>query len=555
MAQKPLLQTLQKKLKRFYKDIKHRNCFKTKPVKKALPTYFLISILILAGCAQKTEQKDLGPGKTQETKAPQTKAISHPTLVFCYPDSNFIRDFQEKYGMTAWYHYRDSLGSKFFRHKAFCSEEKIPAYSTDQRFIRFNLSGQEIIFDNRLFLEGAGVLMFDGIRPPKILDKEKFNTESLALSQKPALKQVEKQPHTNLPAPKIEEIAATKTHLAIRENTDSVKLLIPLDADGIDPIALRRIIKSRPLPANTLEDIARLNTKTLLSVVFENDIFSNTDRYFTNGSQIHLYSPVFATIASAQIFLPYNKYAVHTYGLGVVQNIYTPSTTKLGGIQYGDRPYSGVLYASFSRNSTDLKRRQSLISEVNAGVIGPASEGEFVQSLVHNVVPTNDEPLGWEYQIQNDIVLNYDLWFEKQWFLQGKFSANTILGAQAGTLYDKAWFGASAYYSYIQNGFQSSNDLLSRIQKNAAFNWRLFVDLRSSLNIYDATLQGGMFNKSSVYTISATETEKVVFKGQFGGGFTYKWLGFRATQNILSPEFVGGKFHFWGSFHLLFFLN
>ncbi len=531
-------------------------------MKRQIQIAILASGIWLASCSDiKTDKKEQDQIRESTPLVAQKKAtgteVNHATLVFVYPDSAYRQQYISKYGQESWFRFSDSLGAAFFQKKAWCAEQQIPVLSSDTRYIRFKLGGEEITFDQRLLKNSSGSILFDGFHPPQILSQNTFEENSMALSpvrQEPEQKPVQKSDGFR---EKIieEEIVAIEEKKIQRQKDSLFYLNLLPQISGIpDPVSLKRALRERTLPEIPLYDISRLNPSVVLKLVFENDIFSNTDRYFTNGSQIRLYNPAFANWLGAGLFIPYGRYATHTYGLGIVQNIYTPSTTKTGGILYGDRPYSGVLYLSWSRSSYDIKRRQYLDTEINAGVIGPASEAEFVQSLVHNVVPTNDEPLGWEYQIQNDVVLNYDLWFEKQWFQKGKFSANTALGAQIGTLYDKARFGASLHFTPAGNKFQTVSARLLRAP-DGQINWNLYADLQGSLNVYDATLQGGMFNKSSVYTLNPSQIEDINFKIQLGGTFYYKWLGFRAFQSILSPEITGGKYHFWGSFELLFFID
>ena len=50
---------------------------------------------------------------------------------------------------------------------------------------------------------------------------------------------------------------------------------------------------------------------------------------------------------------------------------------------------------------------------MDAGYIGPYSPGSYMQTLVHRAFPTNDEPLGWETQINTDIILNYSIEAQK----------------------------------------------------------------------------------------------------------------------------------------------
>ena len=74
-----------------------------------------------------------------------------------------------------------------------------------------------------------------------------------------------------------------------------------------------------------------------------------------------------------------------------------------------------------------------------------------------------------------------------------------------------------------------------------------FMRVSGKLVGYDATLQGGAFNHSSVYTIPANEVSRLVFTGS--AGLTFSYGGFRVNleQFLQSPEFHEGWWHKWMS--------
>jgi lipid A 3-O-deacylase len=87
-----------------------------------------------------------------------------------------------------------------------------------------------------------------------------------------------------------------------------------------------------------------------LSLLFENDIFYNTDRDYTNGVAIAWTTapadtPEFAIdLARSVPFFGQTGEVRTTYSIG--QNIYTPSNLKLTDPDPTDRPYAGFLYLS-----------------------------------------------------------------------------------------------------------------------------------------------------------------------------------------------------------------
>ena len=63
--------------------------------------------------------------------------------------------------------------------------------------------------------------------------------------------------------------------------------------------------------------------------------------------------------------------------------------------------------------------------------------------------------------------------------------------------------------------------------------------------VYDATLQGGLFNKTNIYTLDPEDINRLVFNASFGIEFSYKFFGFRTEMHYLTPEFKGSREHRW----------
>ncbi len=294
-----------------------------------------------------------------------------------------------------------------------------------------------------------------------------------------------------------------------------------------------------------------------LIINFDNDILDNTDHFFTNGIRIELVSPGLRHFPLNFFMVPYWRPGINYYGLALVQNMYTPSTTKTGGILYGDRPYSGYLCLAISKITNDPVKKFRQTTELDIGVIGPLSGGEFVQSTFHKAVPTNNEPLGWQYQIQNDVVLNYSLLYEKGLVSLPAFDLNLNGTGNLGTLYTNFSGGLSMrtglmnrYFSRLLVSDQNINQFLD------SKNIQVFFFLKASGSVigYDATLQGGLFNRSSVYTIDKNDLSRFMFNGSTGITFSYGGIRIDLEQFLISPEFRNGWWHKWVHIGLIFCL-
>jgi hypothetical protein len=150
------------------------------------------------------------------------------------------------------------------------------------------------------------------------------------------------------------------------------------------------------------------------------------------------------------------------------------------------------------------------------------------------------------YQVENDFIVNYTIRIEKGIFRQDKMDIALFGGAQAGTLYDNVSGGVFLQYGLSNNRYETlfqttpgGTKFKSRVRYYAS------LDLHNKLVFYDATLQGGMFNRTSIYTIPGDEISRYVFTGRLGLGIGLGPYSLELEQVFLTPEFEGGKHHFW----------
>jgi lipid A 3-O-deacylase len=348
----------------------------------------------------------------------------------------------------------------------------------------------------------------------------------------------------------------------VRAINDSmlIRRLKDLRARGIEPdlnepVTWNYLLSGASNPK--FASMITLSRERLLQIHFDNDILDNTDRYYTNGIRFDFISPVFSRFPVCRILVPYQKNAQNYYGISIVQNMYTPSTTKVGGILYGDRPYAAYLYLGTFKITNDLQRKIRQISEIDLGVIGPSSYGDFVQKTFHNNVPTNSEPLGWEYQIQNDLLLNYDVMLEKGLLSLKSVEFNLYGTGQLGTLYTNLG-GGLLFRTGVMNPYFTNLGISKRatLKENGLRVFQFIFQTKALAKFvgYDATLEGGMLNHTNVYTIPAGDISRFVFQGSACFTLSYGGFSYTIEQFFLSPEFRGGGWHNWVHMGLLFCL-
>lgn len=312
-----------------------------------------------------------------------------------------------------------------------------------------------------------------------------------------------------------------------------------------------------PLENMNFPSMIMLSHERFLLIDFDNDILDNTDRFYTNGIRFDFISPVFQPFPLNLLMIPYWRSGMNYYGISLIQNMYTPSTTKIGGILYGDRPYAAYLYLKSFKITNDFPDKFRQTSEIDIGIIGPASLGDFVQKSFHRDVPTNSEPLGWEYQIRNDLVLDYNICYEKGIVSGKSFDVNLIGTGSLGTLYTNVG-GGIMLRTGILNPYFADLGFSKRLtnEEKGLRKVQFLFSLKSNVKFvgYDATLEGGVFNKTSPYTIGQNVISRFVYQGSACLTFSYGGFGIGVEQFILSPEFHNGWWHKWVHIGLTFCL-
>lgn len=174
-------------------------------------------------------------------------------------------------------------------------------------------------------------------------------------------------------------------------------------------LLLLPLLLAGALPTSRAQDAA-LN-RGALSVYFENDLFTGTDRYYTNGAKLSWSSidlerfsdtPYASPLLPILDLIPFlnNPEFQKNLAFSLGQNIYTPDDTESVEVVKNDRPYAGWLYLGIGVIWKDSRVRNSLV--LNVGMVGPWSFAEETQTFVHNV-RNLDQPRGWKNQLNNEL--------------------------------------------------------------------------------------------------------------------------------------------------------
>ncbi|KGO86617.1 outer membrane protein [Flavobacterium rivuli WB 3.3-2 = DSM 21788] len=286
-----------------------------------------------------------------------------------------------------------------------------------------------------------------------------------------------------------------------------------------------------------------MQRESYFRINYENDFFTASDIYYTQGYQLELVMPWLRKNPVNHLFMQL-KDSEQKYGL-LFENLgYIPTSIKEAGIQYGDRPYAATIALKSFMVSTDTLSKSRLSSSLVVGMIGPAALGNEIQTGIHRWIG-DDIPQGWHNQIKNDIVLDYELAYEKQLFSYKRLAAiNLDTKAHLGTFNTFASLGLNATFGLISTPYNP-------VKNKKKFSAYIFTQPRYKAIGYDASMQGGIFTRSP-YTIAARGIERFVLENNYGIIIQFRTLYFEYFRNDITEEFKTGASHKWGGFKIGF---
>ena len=271
---------------------------------------------------------------------------------------------------------------------------------------------------------------------------------------------------------------------------------------------------------------------------YDNDYFASQDQDYTQGYNFELVSPGMRHNPINKLFLK-PKNSESQYGISIEHIGFTPFTIGSSSIQYGDRPFAAAIMLKSFSISTDTIHKSRWVSSFNIGLIGPGAFGKEMQVAIHEATG-NTIPLGWQNQIRNDIVLNYEVNYEKQLLRYNNlFSLQTNTTLRFGTLFTNATLGINTTFGIINQPYATL-----KTKKKFAF----YGYAQPMLNIigYDATLQGGLFNHSSPYTIADKKIERLTAQVNYGIVLQTRTLFLEYSRVLITREFESGASSEWG---------
>ncbi|WP_316815699.1 lipid A deacylase LpxR family protein [Pedobacter nyackensis] len=296
---------------------------------------------------------------------------------------------------------------------------------------------------------------------------------------------------------------------------------------------------------------AQHDTRNRLLQAYWDDDYINfygngTDKAYTNGTRFTLFytknKP--SHFLFERVFPKAGDSSKNVFGFGLSQLIFTPRDIANPNFQPNDYPWSGALYATYSHYSYNEKKKYDLQTELDLGVIGPASLAEQTQKMIHKFV-NYQEPNGWDNQFRNSLMLNLNFTAEKQLLTKGNFLE--VIGG--GQVMIGTGTNAAAVYSLIRIGKMSPyfQGLIRHYSRSDALNkTQLYFVFKPRVQwvLSNAILQGRTTANKEYYR----PINNLLASYSFGVVLVINRFSVSSIQTTSTPWLQGLYSHTWGNF-------
>ncbi len=284
----------------------------------------------------------------------------------------------------------------------------------------------------------------------------------------------------------------------------------------------------------------------------DNDVFlaQVVDRYYSSGiffnyRQILNPGSIFNSFSGAGV-------TKTIYSIGFSHLFFTPNDLKLRIIDQFDRPYAGVVSASFGLKF--LKESHSAMSfKLDAGILGPGAGVRQLQDWYHGVIGAKT-PRGWQFQIENSPLITLGFDYIRSIKRMDKFEVLSEGSIAVGTVFNSIKPGLSMRWGKFQplgNTTYDQSRLGSIGRDSEKSSWKeayLFVQAYINYVPYDATVEGNFIGKESIHTESA---QRMRYHIKYGGKLGLKRWDLGLSFNNVRRETKESRDHYYGTIDVL----
>jgi hypothetical protein len=293
--------------------------------------------------------------------------------------------------------------------------------------------------------------------------------------------------------------------------------------------------------------VAQAEDVGTLTSLFDNDLFNNRDRHYTNGVALAWTTAASRTpnwlrdTAHALPLFSSDGEVRATYAVG--QSMFTPDDIRAVNPPLTDRPYAGFLYAGLGLSDrTDTRLDQVYLQ---LGVVGPSSLTEDAQDLAHSIF-SGRTPEGWAAQLHDEPIVQ--LTYQRSFKLIAPtkiagglaFDLQPHIGVSVGNAYDYVNAGGMMRIGYnlpndfgplrVAPGVPGSNI----IEPTAAFGAYLFAGVDGRAMARNIFLDGNTWRNSR-----SVDKRTLVGDMQAGAALVFRAFTVTFTQVLRTKEFRG----------------
>ncbi len=279
-----------------------------------------------------------------------------------------------------------------------------------------------------------------------------------------------------------------------------------------------------------------------LFVRIDNDVFTGTDREYTNGVQVGSTSATVETFDDAGLapslrwandklrWLQPRGFEENNVTWTIGQRMFTPKE-RFEEPDPLDRPYAGLLFAGLTYNGRD---RQSLRStSLDVGIVGPSALAEQTQNRVHKAAGV-DRFLGWDHQLNDEPVFRILHERFRRWDIQPARRFADVTAHYGGSIGNLATFANAGAELRIGKSLPDNFGTATTLaygQDTAPTRWggspsRLsihgFVAVDARVVLHDITLDGNTWRDSA-------SVEREPYITEITLGVALKWREWQAT--------------------------
>ena len=296
-----------------------------------------------------------------------------------------------------------------------------------------------------------------------------------------------------------------------------------------------------------------------------NDLFTywfQSDREYSDGVNIEVAHRIFNNKVSDILLIGIKDSPYKDFSLAISQDMYTPKNTASDTLISNDRPYAAQLFFTYAKYSNDFWRGRKLVTRAFIGVQGPIAFGEQAQNNVHSWID-NPSVNGWEHQLSNGLVLDYEMQYLQQIPLVSHLTELHGFGRiRVGALYNAAELGFRFKFGHYTDSYTNfygianprynynftTKDLAKltksrkkiipkRIRKkteqeqisylnnklNRKFQFYFFTEGMMNYMLRDGTVEGSLIQfEPNVHEYSYADYKHLNFIGRYGFVLQYK---------------------------------